>query len=96
MFLEDHENFSTVAKVSSFISHIEQTDFIDNVAGIIFGHYSENVPTELLNRLKRFGEKYKVPVVYTDDFGHGINHAIFPIGADVQLNSEKPSLCFLN
>lgn len=94
LFLEDHVRFSDVAKVSSFISHIEQHDFIGNVAGLIFGHYCENVPDDLLKRLARFGEKYKVPVVYCDDFGHGVNHAIFPIGDKARLDCDNKSLSF--
>ena len=92
LFLEDHISFSDVAQVSSYISHIEQHQFINNVTGLIFGHYTENVPVDLLNRLKRFGNKYNVPVVYTDDFGHGINHAIFPIGANAKLDANDQTL----
>jgi len=95
LFLEDHKDFSGVAEVSSYISHIEQSDFIDNVTGLIFGHYSENVPIDLLNRLTRFGEKYNVPVIYTDDFGHGVNHAIFPIGVNAELDSANHKLRFI-
>ena len=95
LFLEDHEKFSDVAKVSSFISHIEQHPFINNVTGLIFGHYSENVPIDLINRLERFGKRYNVPVVYTDDFGHGVNHAIFPIGANAMLDANEHSLVIL-
>jgi len=95
LFLEDYEKFSTVAAVSSYISHIEQSDFIGNVSGLIFGHYSENVPIDLLNRLQRFGEKYSVPVIYTDDFGHGVNHAIFPIGVTAELDGDK-KICRFN
>lgn len=92
LFLEDHEKFSNIAKVSSFISHIEQQNFIDNVAGLIFGHYSENVPEDLLKRLERFGRKYDVPVAYTDDFGHGVNHAILPIGGKATLDANNQTL----
>ena len=96
LFLEDHEKLNNVAAVSSFISHIEQTDFIGNVAGLIFGHYSETRVPDLLSRLVRFGEKHSVPVVYTDDFGHGVNHAIFPIGARARLDSSAQQLYFLD
>jgi len=94
LFLEDHEKFSNVAKVSSFISHIEQHEFVENVAGLIFGHYSENIPDDLLRRLERFGKKYNVPVIYCDDFGHGVNHAILPIGRNAKLSADEQVLTF--
>jgi len=94
LFLEDHEKFSDIAKVSSFISHIEQHEFINNVAGLIFGHYSEIIAEDLLARLARFGTKHEVPVIYCDDFGHGVNHAIFPIGRKVKLDADDQVLTF--
>jgi muramoyltetrapeptide carboxypeptidase LdcA involved in peptidoglycan recycling len=32
--------------------------------------------------------------VYTDDFGHGTRHAIFPIGVDTTLDATKQTLTF--
>ena len=95
LFLEDHESYGKTARISSFISHIEQNDFIETVSGLIFGHYSNDVPEDLLQRLTRFGEKHGVPVVYTDDFGHGVNHAILPIGSRARLDASSQSLHFL-
>jgi muramoyltetrapeptide carboxypeptidase len=94
LLLEDHEKFSSTAAVSSYISHIEQHEFISNVTGLIFGHYSENVPEDLLKRLERFGVKYNVPVIYSDDFGHGVNHAVLPIGENAELDTDSQSLTF--
>lgn len=95
LFLEDHEKFSDIAKVSSFISHIEQNDFIGNVKGLMFGHYSTEVPIELLQRLERFGGKYNIPVVYCDDFGHGVNHGILPIGIRAELDADNSVLRYI-
>jgi len=65
-----------------------------NVTGLIFGHYCVNVPDDLLRCLERFGENHNIPVVYTDDFGHGAKHAIFPIGVDAKLDAGKQDLNF--
>lgn len=94
LLLEDHEHFSNVGSVNSYLSFIEQSPFMKNVVGLIFGHYSLNVPEDLLSRLKRFGIKNNIPVVYTDDFGHGTKHAIFPIGVNAKLDTNEQSLIF--
>ncbi len=94
LFLEDYEKYGDVAKVSARISHIEQSCFIRQVGGLLFGHYSQNVPQELLARLERFGKKYNVPVVYCDDFGHGVNHAVLPIGGKVVFDADKKTMQF--
>ena len=94
LFLEDHERFSSVAHVSALISHLEQSGLAFRTAGLLFGHYSLDVPAGLLERLKRFGLKYGVPVAYCDDFGHGENHGILPMGRMAVLNTDEGTLQF--
>jgi muramoyltetrapeptide carboxypeptidase len=96
LFLEDHERFSLVGAVGTYLSFIEQSAFMRQVTGLIFGHYSANVPDDLLRILERFGAKNNIPAVYTDDFGHGAKHAILPIGASAALNADAQTLEFLN
>ena len=95
LFVEDHESFGGVDYVSAMLTHIEQDKIMERVAGLIFGNYSGNEHPELLWRLKRLGEKHQIPVVYCDDFGHGWNHAIFPIGRRVRLDTEQCKLSYL-
>jgi len=96
LFLEDHEKFSRVGAVSTYLAFISQSAFMRNVAGLIFGHYAVDVPDDLLRCLERFGAKHSIPVVYTDDFGHGTRHAILPIGVNAELDADKQSLIFSN
>ena len=95
LLLEDHEKFSDVGAVSSYLAFIGQSAFMKNVAGLIFGHYSVNVPGELLRCLERFGLRHNMPVVYTDDFGHGARHAILPIGANAKLDTDNQAMMFI-
>jgi len=95
LFLEDHEKFSNIGAVSTYLAFIGQSSFIRNVSGLIFGHYSVNVPDDLLRCLERFGRSHNIPVVYTDDFGHGTKHAIFPIGVNATLDAGKQELAFI-
>ena len=95
LFLEDHESFSNVGAVCTYLSFIGQSMFMRNVSGLIFGHYAVHVPDDLLRFLERFGDKHNIPVVYTDDFGHGTRHAIFPIGMNARLHADKQELIFV-
>ena len=94
LFIEDYREFSGLPAVSVYLSHVEQSRFIGRVSGLIFGHYSDDVPEDLLRRLKRFGEKHGVPVVYTDDFGHYTRHSILPIGIPARLDAGEQELRF--
>ena len=95
LFLEDHEQFGAVDYVSAMLANIEQSPFISTVTGLIFGHYSALPCRQLLNRLERFGKDHKIPVVYCDDFGHGSNHAILPIGHMAELDTEPCRLRYV-
>ncbi len=95
LLLEDHEQFGDRAYVSAMLSHIEQTGFMDRVSGILFGHYSETEYPELFARLARMGEKYAIPAVYCDDFGHGVNRGIFDIGRRVRFDADNRSLEYI-
>lgn len=95
LFLEDNERFSSPAVVSKYLSHIAQSPLIRNVRGLLFGHYSTKPQPILLDILKRFGDCHHIPVVKCDDFGHGVNNAILPIGISAQLDANNSSLTFL-
>ncbi|MEG0740752.1 MAG: LD-carboxypeptidase [Clostridia bacterium] len=94
LFLEDHEQFNSIAHVSGRLSHIEQSALASRISGLLFGHYSETVFPDLRARLARFGEKHQVPVACCDDFGHGMNHAILPIGREAVLDTKRCTLRF--
>lgn len=94
LFLEDHECFSKVAAISTYLAFVEQSGFMQNVQGLIFGHYAINAPEGLLQSLQRFGTRNNIPVIYTDDFGHGKKHGVLPIGVRATLDTDKQRLTF--
>lgn len=94
LFLEDHEKFSGVAEVSSYLSHLEQSPLMERVRGLLFGHYALSEYPDLWQRLQRFGEKHGVPVIACDDFGHGTRHGVLPIGAMAKLDADAQTLDF--
>lgn len=95
LFLEDHEFFGGADHVSAMLGHIEQSDFMQSVTGLIFGNFADEPRPELYARLKLLGERNHIPVVYCDDFGHGKNHGILPIGRRAELNADSATLRYL-
>lgn len=94
LFIEESEKFQSVLDVNMFLTCIGQSPLMEKVTGLLFGHYSDEISTPLFEILKRFGEKYNIPVAYCDDFGHGTNHAILPIGRDAVLDTGHKKLFF--
>ena len=95
LILEDHEAFNTPAEVSALLSHIGQSRLMKRIRGLIFGDYSDRHYEELDGMLRRFGLRYRIPVVYCHDFGHGRSHAVLPIGVRARLDADRLSLRFL-
>jgi muramoyltetrapeptide carboxypeptidase len=88
LFIEDHEKFSSPAVVSKYFSHLEQSGLIESVTGLIFGHYAEGDRPQIDGVLARFGARHGIPVVRNDDFGHGANNTILPIGVPAALDAD--------
>lgn len=94
LFLEEHEVYNNPASVSKYLSHLEQNGLFNHVAGILFGHYSDKECIDIYDILKRFGERYTIPVAICDDFGHGKYNAIIPIGENAVLDTNQQKLIF--
>lgn len=94
LFIEDHIKFSSPAVVSKYLSHIEQSGFMKSVTGMIFGHYSEEESPIINEILLRLSTKYNIQAIKCDDFGHGVNNAIIPIGINAEMDTEKRLLSF--
>ena len=92
LFVEDNKMFNGIEALSAHIARLEQCGLMPRVRGLLFGHYSVPINEQLLMRLTRLGEKWEIPVAYSDDFGHGENSAILPIGARTALDAEKCTL----
>lgn len=95
LFLEDHEKFIEPAAVSRYLTALEQDGIFDLTSGLIFGHYSKHPRPLIKEILERIGNKYNIPVVWTEDFGHGNYNAIFPIGTRAELNADTGIFRFL-
>ena len=96
LFIEDNERFFGIEHESVLLTRLEQSRIMPQVSGLLFGHYSMPVNEYLMERLRRLGEKWSIPVAYCDDFGHGFNNAILPIGVQARLNTENHSLHYFS
>lgn len=92
LFLEDHEMFGSPGVTAKYLAHLEQSGFLNNVSGLIFGHYAEREYPELTELLQRLAGRYGIPAVKTDDFGHGAFRGVLPVGACAVLDADAQTL----
>ncbi len=95
LFLEESEKYQSVKDVGMFLTCIEQNPLMEHVTGVLFGHFSNEISSILFEVLERFGQRHGIPIAYCNDFGHGDNHAIFPIGKPAVLDTRAKTLIFL-
>lgn len=95
LFIEDHKMFFQIEHESALLGRLEQSPIMPQVVGLLFGHYGDPTDTQLLERLTRLGHKWNIPVAYCDDFGHGENHALLPIGVRARLDTDAQTLTYL-
>lgn len=85
LFLETLEDFNSIPMAGAYLSHVAQSLLMPQVSGLLMGHFSDEERPLLYGRLERLGKKWDIPVAYCDDFGHGRNHGILPIGGQAVL-----------
>lgn len=94
LFIEELDQFQSIQGVGMFLTCLGQSQLMKQVTGLLFGHYSDDQSPLLFEILERFGKKYGIPVAYCDDFGHGANHAILPIGKEAVLDTGNKTLIY--
>ena len=95
LFIEDHEKFSPPAMVSKWFANLEHRGVFETVTGLVFGHFAIKEYPEIDAILRRIGEKYGIPVVRCEDFGHGTYQSVFPLGVRARFDTEKNDFEFL-
>ena len=90
LFIEDYQSFSDAKMISKFLNDMIQKGVFDRATGLVFGHYSDDPERveKVIAVIKRIGDRLNIPVVYTDDFGHGEFMSIFPIGVQAELDTS--------
>lgn len=84
-------------RVDRMLTHLRRSGYLDNVAGIICGTFTEcGEPAEieaiLVERLGDLG----VPLIVWADIGHGGRQQTYPIGISAELDADTKSLHLLD
>ncbi len=95
LLIEDHEMFSDRAMVSKWFANLEHRGVFEKTRGLLFGHYSTKDYPVIDDILRRIGERYAIPVVRCDDFGHGEYNAVIPLGVRARLDTDADTFTLL-
>ena len=75
-----------VAKIETYLCQLQQMGVFDKVAGIILGTFTEldKSTTTVEELMKRMISK-NLPLVKTNDIGHGTNSKAIVIGQEIHI-----------
>jgi muramoyltetrapeptide carboxypeptidase len=99
LFLEDvHED---VYRIDRMLMQLKLANILGQIKGLIFGRFNdcpERTPNSftLLEVQQRYAQDLAIPVLVNMTFGHQPEMYTFPIGAEVQLDTDNGFLQLLN
>lgn len=95
LFLEDVDELPF--RMDRILTQIRRSAYLDGVAGILLGTFTECGDPEHIDRLldERFGD-LGVPVLAGANIGHNTQMQTYPIGVRARLDADRGTLTFLD
>lgn len=95
LFLEDVDELPF--RMDRIITQIRRASYLDGVAGIVLGTFSECGDPRHIDRMlaERFGD-LGVPVLAGVDIGHNTQMQTYPVGVRARLDADGRTLTFLD
>ena len=78
--------------IEGMLWKMEQMGYFKNIKGILVAKddfVSKNCKTTSYDVLRKFGDSYNIPIIADLDFGHMDPMLTMPIGAKVEINTDK-------
>lgn len=93
LFLEDFGEVSRPSEFESALAQLQQYGVFDQIGGLLLGYYKSPSEIDVATIAKQvLGDRYDMPIVQCDDFGHNCPNTVLPVGTRVCLDGEKAQL----
>lgn len=90
LFLEELGFEAAPEMVNSNIYYLKQNGVFDRIAGLWIGNYEHQSKIGLEKIIiNAIGDKYKFPIIKSDNFGHIDKKIIIPIGTKAEINTNE-------
>jgi len=84
----------SLAELDSFLADLDNLEVFKNIRGLVIGRpyfYEEKDNQELKKIIDYYTKEYNYPVLFNANIGHVSPIITLPLGAEVELNSQKNS-----
>ena len=88
LFIEELAFESDPEMVSNYLYKMKQNGVFDEIRGIWVGNYDGKIALEKI-LLDTLGEKCKLPIIKSNNFGHTEKKMVIPIGTMAKIDTKK-------
>lgn len=90
LLIEEFGLESEPAMVSNYLYYMKQNKIFNQIKGIWIGHYKHESNITLEKIVKdTLGNKYKIPIIKSNNFGHTETKTVIPIGTKAVIDTTK-------
>ncbi len=90
LFIEDLGLESPAGMISNYLYYMKQNGVFDEICGIWVGNYETESGTSLEEILLQvLGNRYKFPIIKSNNFGHTEKKTVIPIGTKAKIDTTK-------
>ena len=88
LFIEEFCLETPPEGVSHYLYHMKQNGVFDKIKGVWVGNYDGSVALEKI-LLDVLGDKYKFPIIKSNNFGHTEKKTVIPVGGKARIDTSK-------
>lgn len=74
--------------ISNYLYRMKQNDVFEKINGIWIGNYEHESGITLEKIVKDVLEDIKIPIIKSDNFGHGMFKTVIPIGTKARIDTN--------
>ena len=93
LFLEELGMETEPALASNFLAYMKQNNVFDKIKGLWIGNYEHESGITLekivFDTLELPNNKYKFPIIKSNNFGHTETKTVIPIGTKAKIDTTK-------
>lgn len=89
IFIEDFGFESPPGMISNYLYKMKQNGAFDNIKGLWIGNYEHESGIRLEKIVMDVLEDASIPIIKSDNFGHGLLKTVIPIGAKARIDTSS-------
>lgn len=92
LFIEDLGFESPPGMISNYLYKMKQNGVFEKIKGLWIGNYEHESNISLEKIVMDVIEEIDIPIIKSDNFGHGLLKTVIPIGTKARIDTRKKEM----